>query len=130
MKRLLVTILAMLYLCTSTGATIHLHYCMGKLVSMKLWHSDTGKCGNCGMKKNKAFAKKCCKDEHKLIKLDKDHKKATENALQFTHMVASVPAAYFEFPKVYIPCTAEEQPVSHAPPKSNRLHILHCTFRI
>ena len=82
------------------------------------------------MKKDKAFAKKCCKDEHKLIKLDKDHKKATENALQLTQLVALVPTAYLEFPKVYIPYTAEEQPVSHAPPKSNRLHIFHCTFRI
>ena len=79
MKRLLVTILAILYLGTSTGATIHMHYCMGKLVDMKLWHSGRDKCGNCGMKKSKACAKKCCKDEHKLVKLEKDHRKAAEN---------------------------------------------------
>ena len=130
MKRLLVTILAILYLGTSTGATIHLHYCMGKLVGMKLWHSEVNKCGNCGMKKKTPCAKKCCKDEHKLVKLEKAHQKAAINGFQFTQVVAILPASYIEFPQVFIPSVAQELPVSHGPPRSLPIHILHCTFRI
>ncbi|THU38026.1 hypothetical protein FAM09_15180 [Niastella caeni] len=130
MKRLIVTILALFYLGTSTGATIHLHYCMGKLVEMKLWHSEADKCGNCGMKKKTACEKKCCKDEHKLVKLEKAHQKAIENIFQFTQFVATLPVSYFEFPQVYIPSVAQELPVSHGPPRSIPIHILHCTFRI
>ena len=33
MKKAIVSILAVLYLCSSAGATVHLHYCMGKLVN-------------------------------------------------------------------------------------------------
>ena len=130
MKRLLVTILAILYLGTSTGATIHLHYCMGKLVSMNLWHSDGGKCGNCGMKKNKACAKKCCKDEHKLVKLENAHHKAATNAFQFIQIVAEVPTSYIEFSNIFIPSVKHELPVCHAPPRNLPIRILHCSFRI
>jgi hypothetical protein len=130
MKRLLVTILAMLYLGASTGATIHLHYCMGKLVDMKLWHSEANKCGKCGMKKSTTCKKSCCKDEHKTVKVEKDHQKAAESALQLMQIAAAIPVDYFELPQVYITSIAQELPVSHAPPLSIPLHILHCTFRI
>ena len=130
MKRLLVTILALLYLGTSTGATVHLHYCMGKLVDMKLWHSPASKCGSCGMKKTTAYAKKCCKDDHKLVKLEKAHQKASQNTFQFTQAFPAIPAAYIEFLQVYIPSVTQELPVSHGPPESIPIHILHCTFRI
>ncbi|THU38139.1 hypothetical protein FAM09_15765 [Niastella caeni] len=130
MQRLLVTILAILYMGTSTGATLHLHYCMGKLVSMKFWHSNGGKCGNCGMKKNTTCAKKCCKDEHKLVKLENAHHKATNSAFQFMQVVAEVPAVYFDFSRTFIPPVEQELPVSHAPPRNCPIHILYCSFRI
>ena len=36
MKKLLITILALVYLTVSSGATVNLHYCMGKLMSWDL----------------------------------------------------------------------------------------------
>lgn len=130
MKRFLVTILAMLYLGASTGATIHLHYCMGKLVDIKLSYSEAKKCGKCAMKKSTSCAKSCCKDEHKTVKVEKDHQKAAENALQLMQIAAAAPADYIELPQVYTTSIAQELPVSHAPPRSIPIHILLCTFRI
>jgi hypothetical protein len=115
---------------TSTGATIHLHYCMGKMVGMKLWHSNTGKCGNCGMKKSTASAKKCCKDVHKTVKLENAHHKKTDNGFQFAKVAAITPVYHIEHSKVFITAAEQEFPVSNAPPRSLPIHILHCTYRI
>lgn len=66
MKRILVTILSVLYMISATGATVHLHYCMGKLVGAAFSHEDEEMCDNCGMEKS--ASKGCCKDIHKTIK--------------------------------------------------------------
>jgi hypothetical protein len=81
MKKLVVVILAFLYLTASTGATIHLHYCMGKFVEWSLQHDSKKKdrCSKCGMK-NSANKKGCCKDEQKHIQIEKDQK---GNAFQY-----------------------------------------------
>lgn len=74
MKRILVTILATLYMLSATGATVHLHYCMGRLVSAGLMHKSHDRCDKCGMKKAEQ-KKGCCKDEHKTFK-SADHQLA------------------------------------------------------
>ncbi len=51
MKKVLTTILAFVYLSTSMGATIHLHYCMGKLASWGLIDHESKNCTKCGMVK-------------------------------------------------------------------------------
>ncbi|MHA4845176.1 HYC_CC_PP family protein [Flavitalea antarctica] len=76
MKKFLVFILAVLYIGSSTGATIHIHYCMGKLVNMSL-NSESKKCPKCPSKeKSSSCSKECCKDLHKTLKLEKDQKLA------------------------------------------------------
>src|SRR5450432_3882623 len=80
MKKVLATILAFVYLSSSMGATIHLHYCMGKLASWGLIDHESKSCAQCGMTKRSpasqcmAAKMNCCKDEHKQIKTDKDQK--------------------------------------------------------
>ncbi len=132
MKKFIVCILAILYLGSSTGATLHMHYCMGKLVEQGLWHGKAKKCGKCGAKENSSCKKKCCKDEHKLVKLDKDQK-TTESAFQllaFTSLVA--PVSFIELPQVQITSITQEFPVNNAPPRSCKVppYIFLCTFRI
>jgi hypothetical protein len=68
MKKCLTTILAFLYICSSTGATIHMHYCMGQLDNWGLTHNDQKKCGKCGMKKSQKKNTGCCRDIHKYFK--------------------------------------------------------------
>src|SRR5438034_11541801 len=71
MKKFVVAILALFYLTTSSGATIHLHYCMGKLAEWSFGHSQSDICSKCGMEK-KDNNNGCCKDEFKQIKLVQD----------------------------------------------------------
>jgi len=61
-----------------------MHYCMGKLAEVQLWHNDnTKKCSKCGNEQGKTCSRDCCKDEHKTVKLEKDQE-ITENATPFT----------------------------------------------
>jgi len=132
MKKLLTLILAILYMGSSTGATFHMHYCMGKLVEVKLWHKEAQKCSKCGAEPKSACAKKCCKDEHKTVKLEKDQRTA-ENVLPFIQLPAIfIPVTYCESPELYTLSLQEEFPVTNAPPRSSKVHthILNCTFRI
>src|SRR5258708_39522872 len=75
MKKFFVFILSLVYLTASTGATVHMHYCMGKLVEWGLQQDPKkkDKCSKCGMK-NLANKKGCCKDEQKHIQIEKDQK--------------------------------------------------------
>lgn len=134
MKKLLTLLLAMFYMGTSTGATFHMHYCMEKLVEVQLWHGEAEKCGKCEAKHqhNEQCTKKCCKDEHKTVKLEKDQK-ATENQLHFIPAPAMpVPFACAGLAQTQPVSAPEAYPVSNAPPWKGTVHphILYCTFRI
>jgi hypothetical protein len=73
MKKLFVFLLAFLYIGSSCDASVYLHYCMGKQVSVSLSPGKSGNCQRCGMKKS-AKGMGCCKDEQKTIKSDKSQK--------------------------------------------------------
>ena len=130
MKKVLVTILAFTYLAVSSGATIHLHYCMGKLVGWDLGEHNKKQCTNCGMEKKDR--KGCCRDEHKTLQIEKDQK-ATEAAFQF---IAQSPAVltitYAGLPPVYIPSIAMGNAATHAPPPLSGVPVFlrNCNFRI
>lgn len=74
MKRFFVSILAVLYLASASGATVHLHYCMGHLIGTTLDLNDEHNCNKCGM--TKKSGKGCCKDEYKIIKTDQSQQTA------------------------------------------------------
>ena len=138
MKKVLVTILAFVYLTSSMGATIHLHYCMGKLASWSLIDHDSKNCEQCGMIKKTADAKgiavktDCCRDEHRQIKSNQDQK--------------SSPAEFFKYISLYpfpvireaaaditpVLSVAIAYPNTHAPPLFGKLprFILFRNFRI
>lgn len=132
MKKVVVAILAILYLGTSTGATLQLHYCMGKLADWGLNHNDSKKCGKCGMEKVKNDNNGCCKDEQKFLKNDSDQK-ITDLAFQLIHLTAiAIPASFMEFTAVDFPTVTEDNPISHAPPRNTGIavYIRNCVFLI
>lgn len=120
------------------GATVHLHYCMGKLVSWDLSPQESKNCSFCGMLKNDAgpdhiLAKKnCCKDDHKELKAGGDQKpaQAEYQFLKFSpdldgkvfHLFSSFPANEIKF----------THPTTHAPPDSGKepVYLLNCNFRV
>lgn len=132
MRKLLVCILTLLYLASASGATMHLHYCMGQLVDAGLQHKANNKCGKCGMKKTPAKDNGCCKDEHKFVQLAEAQKMAS---LQFDHLqalsnLANLPATW---EVQLLPATLNERfPISHAPPLQvgQALYLRNCVFRI
>ena len=139
MKRVIAFILAVLYLSTSMGATVHLHYCMGRLVSWGLIDHTGGKnCDYCGMPKADASGacmpgmKNCCHEEHKQIKNDKDQKLGLEvlRILKAELSVADLPQA--EWMIVFPVSPVVSHPVAHGPPLSGAvpLFLRNCNFRI
>jgi hypothetical protein len=132
MKKLIVSILAILYIGTSTGATLNLHYCMGKLADWGLGHSSSKTCGKCGMEKSNVKKSGCCSDEEKFIKNTEDQKTA-ESGFQSLGLVSvGLPVSYIEFYLYKFPSVTEENPRSHAPPRSNSVavYIRDCVFLI
>ena len=123
MKKFITAILAVLYLGTSSGATIHMHYCMGKLADWSLSVSKSKSCPKCGMEKSHKADNDCCKDEHKFLK-DDSAQKLTESNLQLLQLFSvAIPTTYTELPTVGFPSVTEENPISHAPPRTHGVAI-------
>lgn len=129
MKKIAVILLVLVYSGATTGATIHLHYCMNQFVGSSLWHSSKdSKCGKCGMKDKKEG---CCKDEHKRAKLNTEHQKASP-AQQFQILEdGSLPpvAGLTGFAAVQ---RSSLLPAAHARPiiAKERRYLLHGVFLI
>ena len=139
MKKILVTILSLVYLTSSTGATLHLHYCMDKLVAWSFGGEKANKksCPYCGMAKtgeDKHNAKQsngCCKDEHKQVKVDKDQKTA-ESGLQIIKIFDDSKASRVHLSDVNFPRLAIENFTANAPPYYIKvaLFVRNSNFRI
>jgi hypothetical protein len=61
----------MIYGSATMGTTVHLHYCMNKVVGWSLVDNQDHKCHSCGMEKMGG----CCKDSKAQIKLAADQQK-------------------------------------------------------
>ena len=70
LKKVFFILLSVIYLASSAGATVQLHYCMDKLVGIGMNESENDICGSCGMEKQDG----CCKDQSKQIKIADDQK--------------------------------------------------------
>lgn len=132
MKNALAAIIAILYISTSTGAAIHMHYCMGKLAEWSLAKNTSKNCGKCGMEKSAKKVNGCCTDEHKFFKNNADQKTGEATLPIQREVVSIIPVSFFELPSVNLPVVSLEYPVSHAPPPINSIpiFILNRTFLI
>jgi len=133
MKRVLISILAILYLTTSIGITLHYHYCMGKLVSWELREETKSNCSKCGMLlKSGSGDNRCCKNEWKHFKNDKDQDLSEAVAklagakllITAIHVQQTSSSLTLLSPVKFLPARVTERS-SHYP-----LNIINCTFRI
>ena len=139
MKRFIVAILAILYLTTSVGATVHLHYCMDKLVAWDLGSKENNiACPYCGMAKTSiadehcaSDSKGCCKDEQKHVKIEKDQK-ATENNFDFSKVLFQAITISPLYINTSYTATCVEYPISNSPPRTSPipLFVRNCVFLI
>ena len=137
MKRIIASILAVLYLSTSMGATVHLHYCMGRLVAWGLMDKESKDCISCGMAKDVAMKgcsvgmKNCCHDEHKHIQGDRAQKPA-QSFVEWkgTPALVALPFTGWNEPVVFAPAIA--RPVANGPPLTGKTPVFlrNCNFRI
>jgi len=126
MKKILVSILAVFYLASSVGATVHLHYCMDKFIDWSLLKGGD-KCNKCGMEKDGG----CCKDENKFVKNSVDQN-IVGSAVELMQILIVAPHTGFITPGNYSSSLIEEYPICHAPPliSAGEIYILNCVFRI
>lgn len=75
MKKTLFAIAILSYLFATTGVEISTHYCMKKLISVKLFEHKTDVCEKCGMSQHQ-FSD-CCHTVTKVVKLQQDQDKYT-----------------------------------------------------
>ncbi len=120
------------------GATVHFHYCMGKLISWGLHDHQNKNCTFCRMSDKAAYnpcataGKNCCKDEHKQIKTDKDQK-ATQSDVQILKFYPdALVIAHPSLQDFHVYSFITEHPSAHAPPPANNVPVflLNCNFRI
>lgn len=131
MKKAIVVILSVLYLTTSGGAVVNLHYCMGKLTGWSLGHDKSDICAKCGMKKSGKNNNDCCRDEHKFLRNSSDQKTAELLFFQPDQGMA-LPVSVIEIPTHDFSSLAEAKPVTNSPPRSNGIavYIRNCVFLI
>lgn len=132
MKRILLTILAVFYLGVSSGATVHFHYCMGKLVNWGLEKQSRTVCDSCGMPLVTSKKKSCCKDVQQQVKVEKSQK-ANQVIYKFDQLSAAIlqPLLIVNYlPQV--PKKINRDAWSNAPPdgQSIPVYLRNCTYRI
>ena len=130
MKKFTVLILSLLYVTTSSGVMINVHYCMGKLVDWSFSNSSDENCSKCGM--SEAESKGCCSDEEKTFKIDTDQKVVRlANQLPENSSIALSPV-FFEPSYIYSPPITEAYFLRRTPPliQNLPLFIRHCVFLI
>lgn len=127
MKKLFVILLLMVYGTASFGATVHFHYCCGKLKSVDF---TPPKEKDCGMGKINMGSKKCCDNKQVELKLksEQDASKVYQSSFH-VDAVQPIHQAY------YVSTPFENKkllPEVFAPPPttSNPLFILNSVFRI
>jgi hypothetical protein len=129
MKNFAVTILLLLYLTTTFGVSVNVHYCGGELSSVSIGAKaeTTCSCGSNKMKKN------CCEDKTFSFEVDNDQAKTQECILTFPNsfnLDVTLPSS-FEFCYVSAP-TMVSKYYFHHPPNNVRapIYILNQVFLI
>lgn len=138
MKKFLAGLLAVFYLSSSMGASIHLHYCMGKLITWGFVNHESRNCDYCGMPKfngqngNLLAKKGCCSDEHKQLKTDKDQKLSFAEFEFLKHFPDLSAVQIQSLPDYPVSSGLTIHPIANAPPSigSQPLFLRFCNFRI
>jgi hypothetical protein len=125
-------LLAFLYLSMSSGFNLRAHYCMGQLAGIGIGYESPKKCGKCGMHLSDGHKGGCCKDEHRLVKLDTDQQVTPSDLPWFTsppmvspkHITEPFSASFFS--------ELNQYPVNHDPPRIHAvaLYLRDCVFLI
>jgi hypothetical protein len=128
-KKVPVIILLAAYTFASSGASVDLHYCMGKLIGWDFDYSAKSGCSNCGMP-TKA-EKGCCHDKQIQIKVDKEQQLTYNTISLLNHQITLAPG-YPALNDLLHNSTIVTHPSIHGPPvkRYTPVYLFDCNFRI
>jgi hypothetical protein len=116
MKKLIVSILAFLYITSTCEATVYVHYCMGEQISFSFIAQHSGNCHKCGMKKS-GGGSSCCRDEQKVLKSDPKQGLATPFlGTNFAKKITYLDSEYYSYSKLVKFSSALLNAFTHDPP--------------
>ena len=130
MKKILVAILLFTYAFAASGASVELHYCMGKLIGVDFDHASKNECRNCGMKAKPKGG--CCNTKQIQVNVDQEQQAAYNNIhLSNDHFVV-IPVYLIGDDTLADVNNDAGFPSIHAPPLINpvSVYLLNCNFRI
>lgn len=119
MKKCFLAILAIVYISTSVGANIHMHYCMGTLADWGLIHNESKQCSKCGMPKQGKKDNGCCKDEEKFFKNNNDQRSTEAGFQSFQLLSPALTVPFSEIVYPFFPSLIKSDTGSHDPPLIN-----------
>lgn len=129
MKKAFLLLFTFLYLGMSSGFSLEVHYCMGKVTGIQLSVSKKDRCKKCGM----AAKKGCCQNQQHFVKISDVHK-AVDQKLHISAPVQSVDPFIFHslvFPIANSVCKKGKS--FYIPPSkwpSKRASQFLCVFRL
>lgn len=132
MKRIVVSFLLILYLGTSSGAAVHFHYCMEKLVSWSMTKQSGKLCDFCKMPLAESKKKSCCKEVKQHVKVESSQK-VNQTVYKFDQpSTAIILPEFFVNYQAPIPVKIVREALSNAPPDGQRVpvYLKNCTYRI
>jgi hypothetical protein len=129
MQQKLAAALCAFYLITVIGFAVNMHFCSGKLSSVKL--NETAKCSAC--KSEKALAKKhdCCETSSIEAKITDSHEAGFKVKLPQDFSITLFLTQRFSFLAESVRTFSIAGALNKAPPLSSifSLHLLNCVFR-
>ena len=124
MKKVFITILAIVYLATSSVAAVTMHYCMGKMYEVNF--SDNNKCNKCGMQHEKG----CCETKVKVLQAQDAHSLVSPE-ISFQPSFAILETTYPVYNTTFSVAVSHLTTHNNSPPLSGTsLSILYCVFRL
>ena len=128
MKKVYISILAIVYLAVSSGIALELHYCMGERAGMELYGAAGNTCGKCGMTEKDTG---CCHDEYKFYKIS-DSQKTVSNDIDLRASSFAFDNELYLFNWQMPDNTALTAQNNHSPPDYTEpsVCIMNCNFRL
>lgn len=130
MKKLIVSIIAVLYFTVTSGMVVNFHFCKGKLSSIDFNVSPNKSCA-CKVKSKFNKNKSCCKSEYKVVKLNNLHNATYSNIdCKRPFYLAQPAVAFFQIitPKIATGVLVDN--IVKPPISYQKAYIINCVFRI
>lgn len=90
LKKILVIIIACIYLLSNSGAVINMHFCCGELVDWAVY-CEAESCGGTESSSKAGFANSCCQDVHFFMLQNEGRLRSSTQ--QFSHALSFITAA-------------------------------------